>query len=271
MTTYAMSDSNLASFPALTKLGVKNTFTYDNATWGNMSLASNPEANKKYQQIFTELDIKNRTQVHMQVDHNDNCQLLTAANLRIYKQFNLIPKTNIVGIKADSYITKEQVALSASPADCMIIVMTAVDAKDGKRFLIFNHSGIFGAFLQSALSAIRQAHSYYDFADHDLEVFIYPYISGKHFIKPLEGNPMVAEFAQQRWQPFVTPMPDDNTVAIDWGHLLIAELKEAGITQIHKTGLDTYEQHEVGKLYSHTYAKENVPSEDFRFGVIASI
>lgn len=266
----AISKQNLASFPTLDKLGVKNAFTYDNATWGNMSLASNPKASESYQQIHAELDLKNRAQVHMQVDHNDNCQLLTPANLRIYKQFNLMPDTNIISIKADSFITKEQVALSASPADCMIIVMTAVDTKDGKRFLVFNHSGIFGAFLKSALSAIRQAHMYYDFADRDLEVFIYPYISGKHFVKSLAGNPMAAEFAEARWQPFVTPM-QNSTIGIDWGKLLVAELRAAGIVKIYETGLDTYEQHKAGKLYSHTYAKENVSNEDFRFGVIVSL
>jgi copper oxidase (laccase) domain-containing protein len=260
--------NSLGQFVSLNNAGIQNFFTYDNEKWGNMSLASNPSAINSYHKLFKQLQIKGAQFIYLRPEHNNNVQIVTKENLAVYALYDTIDKTYIP-ITTDGIITKEKIPIMITPADCAIIAMTGLDKHDHKRFVIFLHVGFAGAVLNICKKSLELAHLYYSFSNTDIDVFIFPHISKKHYKKPKKGNKMLSIIEKKEWKGYIKSI--DNTVVIDFGGKIIADLQKEKIRHIIQSGIDTYDAHKQGKLYSYVYAVKQRKDLEKRFVVGVSL
>lgn len=267
------TQKKLCSFIRLSGDGVKNFFTYDNKRWGNMSLISNPRALSKYERLFPLCNIKNREFIYLRPDHNDGLQHVTHKNLQVYRLFNAIKKDysnlTVYPIHIDGIITKEKIPFIITPADCLILVLTAIDRKDKKRFIILIHAGMSGAYLNIHKKALCYAKNIYSFSTRDIEAFLFPSISEEHYKKPIMNNDLLPLLKMQEWKRFI--VKKGKVVHLAFTRKIEYDLYKMGIKRIYSSGIDTYEAQKEGKLFSHVYQKRRKPKKSMHFAVVISL
>ncbi|MCB9790761.1 laccase domain-containing protein [Candidatus Nomurabacteria bacterium] len=239
--------------------------------------SSVPDVSKKYLELYQAAKIPLSTPIaYMLTKHIDGVQFLTRENVFILKRFQSITfipeEKGLIGfyVDTDAIITKQKISLGVAVGDCSVIVATAVDRKDSKRFVIFVHSGFSGAILNVVGKAIDAAHTQYQFDNSDLVCAIYPSISGKNYKRGLSYLEEIQKAGLDFRSEFLIPV-SETEAGFDFQAKIVSDLKDKGVEVINVSGLDTYEENRNRNLYSLTYAKENNLSLDNRFLVCVSL
>lgn len=253
--------NDLGIFTDLEDYGIKNFFTYSNKRWGNMSLLSNPKATLKYRKIFQLLNIKGEKFIRINTDGVDSIQLVHEKNLEVYS----LASYDFINIFADSVITKESIPITISPGDCAVILITGIDKNDARRFVILIHAGLSGTVLEIYSKAIKEAHTVYKFENKDLAAFIFPTISGKNYVKPINHKAVKRFLEISDLGEYV--LQNGDFYEINFCEKVINDLKKLGINNIQNSNIDTFKAHEEGLLYSYTYAKKLNKDLWSRFGI----
>lgn len=258
--------NHLASFKRLTELGVANAFTYSNEVWGNMRLRE-PGVIDKYEALYKNLDINDDEILYVDSSHNDQISFLYEENKNIFKIFN---KVNIdekyIAVPTDGIITKLQIPVVIAVADCAVICITGIDKKDGRRFVSSIHAGAFGITLDIHKKALNQIYCNYEPAE--IEVFIFPSISGDFYRKPKINDVRAKIIDNPEWGDYLDIGENDFAFYIE--EKIISDFEKAGIEKIYKTGVETFSSNKKGKLFSSTYNQtNNLPSSNF--AVVISI
>jgi len=267
------TNDGLGIFSGLSELGVKNIFTCDNKKWRNMSLLSNPRAIRKYERLFALTGIKHKEFIYIRPDHNDAIQVFTEENLLVYKLFNTVKKPysnlKILPIYIDGVITKEKIPIIISPADCLVLVLTAKDRKDKKRFMILVHAGMSGAYLNIHKKALKEAKSLYSFHVSDVEAYVFPYISERNYKKPSTNNNLLPFLKSFEWKNFIKRK--GKRISLAFGKKIESDLRRIGIIKIFSSGIDTYEAQKEGRLFSFVYQKKRRAKKFKHFAVVVSL
>ncbi|MCA9391653.1 laccase domain-containing protein [candidate division WWE3 bacterium] len=265
---------NVGSFQELTELGAKNAFTFGNKDWGNMSLISNPGAAGNYAKVFDEIGHKGREFIYLRSEYNDNVQILTDKNLPLYhyNQGEIISEEvglRTIMIQSDGIITKQPIPIIMAVGDCAIVVVTGKDRNDNKPFIAYIHSGFQGTYLNITTKTIKTILNNYRVSAYELSAFIFPYIHGQQYTKKRGHELLESALQEPSWNDFL--VESYGVVEIHFGKKIMAELTNLGITNIRESGLNTYEEHQKGNLFSATYEKDKGVDEGARFAVIASL
>jgi len=264
--------NNLGIFSRLLNLGVKNFFTYDNEKWGSARYTENPKFLPNLRRIFKYQGVLKEHYIHLMSSHNDEVQILTKGNLEAYKIFcqdEVAGPLKPVLVYTDSLITKVKIPIVIATADCAIVVLTGIDKKDSKRFVIFSHLGIAGVLLNLIAKSIDTAKTVYKFKNSDLEAFVFPYLVRDNYKKEREEIKFKELLKGYEGVKFIEV--SGNMVDIYLGRKVQDELKKLGVKSISQTGLDTLEEHKKGKLFSHTYSYFKKKDKGKRFAVGVSL
>jgi copper oxidase (laccase) domain-containing protein len=264
-----VNSEQLASFQSLNAQGIKNFFTFDNNKWRGMGL-SKERSIEKYEKIFSNLNINHKIFLYLGAEQNNNVQIIDEDNLKIYQLFNKsdykTENLQPIVIPGDGIITKLTIPIVVTPADCSVLCFVGIDKKDNKKFVIFLHSGVYGTMLKIYSRALKIAHTFYDFDNNDLDVFIYPSVGKEYYIK-LKTDDYRGHLVQDpEWKDFILDKGD--SFGIDIENKIISDLKSYGIKKIYSTGIEVYQANVDGKLFSFTYSKEKkIDSNNFAVGV----
>lgn len=264
-----------AFFSGLNALGIKNISSFDSKIWGSFSnkelYSETPEdCRSKLFELAHQVGIKSDLYLSMGAEHLDNIRIIDDANIQIIKHSvgdAKIPA--LVRLGCDGFITKSSIPLLLSPADCAGLIMTAIDKKDGQRFLIFLHIGLAGAALKIHQKAIQIAHNHYEFEDKELEVFIFPYIYGENFLAS-ENNLKLGLKDKPDWESFYIKN-SKNEFEQHFMKKVVHELNNLGINAIEEANLDTYKEAEKGLLYSYRHARDVDIDNSGRFVILISL
>lgn len=267
-----ITSDHLAHFESLTKLGIKNFFTFNNSLWGNMSLRDE-NFNDKFDKVSLSQNINSKELIYLGAEQNNNVLILDENNLEIYKLFNKhdksIEEREIIVLSTDSVITKlTNLPIVVTPADCAIIYIVGTDKKDGKKFLCFIHSGVFGTMLRIYTKTLEIAHTYYDFDNSDLQVFITPTVAGENYRKNKSENVRGKLFTDPEWEASVIDYGEKFGIKIV--NKIISDYKKLGIKNIIDSEMDAYEESKKGNLHSFTYYKE-IKEDSKNFMVLGMI
>lgn len=259
-------DTGVASFPRLTDSGVINGATTSHEAWGSMRVFDDG-AEAKYQRFFNVLSVPTSKFLYMAPDHNDNVQVVTAENLAIYEMLNTSNSFNDISridIVTDAVITKESIPVVVTPADCVVACITGTDHHDGKRFVAVIHVGFTGALLGIVGKVLDIVQTKYSVDLSQCSAFVFPYIDGEHYQKPLKDKRVQMVINKEEWRPYLDV--SHEVVSVDFGGKVAADLKKrvgsVGISEMY-----TYHGHTQETLYSHTYAKEHDEDATSRFVV----
>lgn len=254
------------NFTHLTVNGIYNFFTYSNDIWGNMRLTEE-SASKHFQQLFSQFQLPNTYILSIGAEHNDAIRVIDQDNYNIYAQLNE-QKKPIINLTCDAIITKERLPIIITPGDCAVVILTGIDARDGKRFMAMIHAGFTGAILQITTKTIQRIHELYDVENTDIQAAVFPYINGEHYVKSYNDTRLLTIIDQPEWQSFLDKR--EEGVAISFGKKVEAELIALDIT-FESSKIDTYIGQKDGILYSERFQREHNYQRIERFGVGAMI
>jgi len=262
----------LGYFPMLSKLKVKNFFTFDNKVWGNMRYTENPSSLTRLNKAFKLVGIKSKKYICILSKHDSKVQFLNHRNLQVYGMFNreeeIKGSIEPLRLYIDGLITKLSFPIVIAPADCVVLVIYGKDSKDRKKFIMVLHLGVSGTYLKLHEKALKQAHMYYKFKNKDLKAFLFPYIHGENYLKTREDDTCNI-LNKKEWKKYLIEVK--NKIEVDFGRKIKDDLEKFDIKCIYDSELDTYEECKKGKLFSHTYLKEKRLGDTKRFAIGVSL
>lgn len=251
-----ITNNHLAYFQSLENLGIKNFFTFNNEKWGNMRI-SDANFNQKFDEISDTFEMSSHELIYLAAEQNNNVVILNESNLKIYRLFNKSPlsneKRNIIALNTDSIITKLKIPVVITPADCAVIYIIGVDKKDNQKFMCFIHAGVFGTMLNIHTKVLDIAHTFYDFENKDLNIFVTPAVAGENYRKDKSEDVRGLIFTDPDWAEHVIDYEDKFGIKIITK--IISDYTKAGVKNIEDSKMDSFTEASKGNLHSLTFYK----------------
>lgn len=249
--------NGIASFDALDKFGIKNGFSYSSQIWGNMSLkVTDVEVDEriaKLHKFSRQIGVTHKNFAFMNVEHADTICHLTELSWELRSVMS--DNYGIILIHGDGIITKLNIPIIVTPADCAVLIVAGIDENDSQKFILVAHAGLSSTILGIHKKIIENAHKIYKFDNSDLIVCISPFIYGKNYVKNKRKHKFAKYFTNAEWKKYVVQNGDN--VEVHFGRKIISDLNAMGISQIYESGLDTYSEHLKSNLFSNTLSKQS--------------